>query len=98
MEDELLCEDDACLACEKAATAERLGEADGLANELERVPLEMDEYGGGSDGSGGGCWVADEDVGRLGIGRFGGGAAGRALAAEERRRWERRDEVDGGGE
>lgn len=62
---------------------DRFGDAEGRAKEVERIGLvvEMDEEESydDKDWPGGGA-------GTLGIGKFGGGPAGRALAAEERRR------------
>jgi len=79
---------EACRACENAATAERFGEAEGLAKEVVRDAL--DKAFGYGELSGGDSEVAEWDpvdvAGTLGMGRLGGGPAGLALAADERRR------------
>ena len=87
---------EACRACEKAATAERFGEAEGLAKEAVRDALEK-EFGYG-ELFGGDSEMVEWDrelgdvAGTLGMGRLGGGPAGLALAADERRRWEISDD------
>jgi hypothetical protein len=77
---------------EKLATAVRFAETVGRLKEEERVPRTsvrcipeweaMSCQSGVDDGT---RLVVDE--GKLGMGRFGGAAAGRMCAADERRRW-----------
>ena len=44
MDEGIFCrfDDEAWRDCEKAATADRFGDAEGLAKELERVPLDIE--------------------------------------------------------